>query len=111
MNEGDVILAYLPQADGRWKIRPAVYLREMRPFGDMLVCGVSSQLRHEVAGFDEMISIDDSDFRSSGLSEESLIRLGYLAIVSTKDFAGSLGSISAERHRRLVERLAKYLVN
>ncbi len=44
MNEGDVILALIPQADGVEKNRPALILREMPPFGDMLVCGISTQI-------------------------------------------------------------------
>ena len=44
MNEGDIALAPLPQADGQIKTRPVVLLRRLPPFGDFLVCGVSSQL-------------------------------------------------------------------
>ena len=52
MNAGDVVLTPLPQADGRLKPRPAVLLKKMPPFGDWLLCGVSTQLQQEVAGFD-----------------------------------------------------------
>jgi len=44
MKEGDVVLAPFPQADGRIKNRPGVVLREVPPFGDLLICGVSAQL-------------------------------------------------------------------
>lgn len=111
MIQGSVLLTNLPQADGKRKIRPVILLREMPPFGDMLVCGISSKLRHEVSGFDEIISLEDPDFETSGLTDVSLIRLGYLGIVSNEDIAGSLGSISVERHRRLLKRLSEYLVN
>ena len=37
MKEGDVILTPLPQADGKIKNRPAIFLREMPPFQDILV--------------------------------------------------------------------------
>ena len=43
MKEGDVILTPMPQADGKVKNRPALYLREMPPFRDALVCGISTQ--------------------------------------------------------------------
>ncbi len=76
MFQGEVVLASLPRADGVWKNRPTIFLRQMPPFGDLLVCGVSRQLRHEVPGFDEIISSTDSDFVSGGLIEPSLIRLG-----------------------------------
>ena len=110
MNEGSVLLASLPQADGKWKIRPVIALRKMVPYDDVLVCGVSTKLRHEVAGFDEIIAVGDSDYLSSGLAEASLIRLGYLGIVCTADIAGSLGSISPQRYRRLLTKLSEYLV-
>lgn len=34
MNEGEIALAPLPQADGRIKNRPVVLLRRLPPFGD-----------------------------------------------------------------------------
>ena len=49
MKEGDVVLAPLPQASGQIKNRPAVILRTMPPYGDFLLCGVNTQLRHEVS--------------------------------------------------------------
>src|SRR5437868_13185526 len=36
----------IPQADSRVKNRPAIILREMPSYGDLLVCGVSTQLHH-----------------------------------------------------------------
>jgi mRNA interferase MazF len=56
MREGDVVIVPLPQADGSVKNRPAIILREMPPFRDVLICGVSTQLRQAVKDFDEIIS-------------------------------------------------------
>jgi mRNA interferase MazF len=42
MKEGDLILVPMPQADGLVKNRPAIVLREMQPFQDVLICGVST---------------------------------------------------------------------
>ena len=72
MKEGDVILTSIPQADGNVKNRPAILLREMPSYGDLLVCGVSTQLHHYVQGFDEIIRPTDADFASSGLVAASL---------------------------------------
>ena len=52
MREGSVVLTPLPQQNGRLKNRPAIVLRRMPPFGDCLLCGVSTQLQHSVAGFE-----------------------------------------------------------
>ncbi len=55
MTEGDIALTPLPQADGRAKPRPVILLRTMPPFGDWLVCGLSTQVHQEAVGFDEII--------------------------------------------------------
>ncbi len=110
MTEGDVVLTPLPQADGQVKNRPAVVLRAMPPHGDLLVCGVSTQLQHETPDFDEIIRPGDPDFAASGLKAASLIRLGFLAVLPVSSFLGSIGSIAPERHGRLLQRLSDYLV-
>lgn len=110
MTAGDIGLVPLPQADGRIKPRPVVLLRRMPPFGDWLVCGVSSQVCQQVAGFDEVIEPAHADFSGSGLKVASVIRLGFLATLPANDFLGALGAVSRERHARLLDRLAKFLV-
>ena len=109
MKEGDIVLTPMPQADGRLKNRPAVVLREMPPFGDLLVCGVSAQLQQQVEGFDQVIKPGDSDFAESGLKAASLIRLGFLAVLPLRNFLGTIGSISQERHKQLLQRLCQHL--
>ena len=110
MNQGDVVLTSVPQADGNLKNRPAIFLREMPPYRDVLVCGVSTQLHQEVKGFDEVIRSTDSDFIATGLKTDSLIRLGFLAVLSRRDVIGSIGAISSVRHKRLLKRLSDYLL-
>ena len=97
MKEGDVVLTPIPQADGSIKNRPAILLREFPPYKDFLVCGVSSQLHQQVKGFDDIVSSSDPDFAASGLKSESLIRLGFLAMLPRVKIAGSIGAISSER--------------
>jgi mRNA interferase MazF len=72
MKEGDIVLALLPQKDGRGKYRPAVVLRRMPGFDDLLVCGISTQLRQQVADFDDIIDPSHADFKTSGLKAPSL---------------------------------------
>jgi mRNA interferase MazF len=110
MKEGDVILTPVPQADGKIKNRPAIILREMPPYHDLLVCGVSTQLHQQVEGFDEIILPSDNDFKLSGLLSASLIRLGFLAVLPKKSIVGSIGSISSERHQRLLKTLSNHLL-
>lgn len=109
MREGDVVIALFPQSDGSIKNRPALILREMPPFKDFLICGVSTQLRQKVEDFDEVISLTDSDFVQSGLISESLIRLGFLVTVPSNRIGGVIGSVSGERRKRLMRNLSSYL--
>ena len=110
MQEGNVILTPVPQADGAVKNRPAIILREMPLYKDLFVCGVSTQLYQQVKGFDEIILPSDTDFASSGLKSASLIRLGFLAVLPRSRIIGAIGSISPDRHKRLLKTLSDYLV-
>lgn len=82
----------------------------MPPFQDFLICGVSTQLRQQVKGFDEIIDPSDPDFAASGLLAPSLIRLGFLVVVPQKNVAGAIGAISSERHERLLKNLSNHLL-
>ena len=75
----------------------------MPPYGDHLVAGISSQLRHEVKGLDEIVFTSDNDYPSSGLKVISLIRMGMIATVPTSAIYGRLGSVSPFRLARLLE--------
>ena len=110
MKEGDVALTTIPQADGRVKSRPIIVLRELPAYRDFLVCGVSTQLRQYIEGFDEVISPADQDFQQSGLIAESVIRLGFLAVLPRNTIIGAIGEISPKRHKRLLKVLSDYMV-
>jgi len=110
MKEGDIALASLRQADGRAKLRPVLLLRLMPPFGDWLVCGISTQLRHEVPGFDEILDAAQADFGASGLKASSLIRLGFLNVLSAQQLLGAVGAVAPERHQRILHKLCRHLL-
>ena len=110
MKEADIILTPLPQADGILKNRPALLLRELPPFGDFLACGISTQIRQAVPGFDDVISAADADFPSSGLVAASVMRLGFLAVLPRQRILGTIGEVAAARHARLLRNLSKHLL-
>jgi mRNA interferase MazF len=109
MKSGSIILARIQQSDGRMKARPTVILQEMPPFSDLLVCAVSSQLRHVCQGFDEIIDSSDSDFTASGLKVSSLIRLGLVATIPRSAVLGELGVLSPARLELLRTRLSNHI--
>ncbi|MBF0274239.1 MAG: type II toxin-antitoxin system PemK/MazF family toxin [Nitrospinae bacterium] len=110
MTESDVVLATIVNADGTSKKRPAIVLREIPPFKDLLLCGATTQLHNFEETLDEFISPIDSDFRTSGLIKKSVIRLGFLAVFPKNRVMGKIGSINKERHVRLLRRLSNYLI-
>jgi 3-deoxy-manno-octulosonate cytidylyltransferase (CMP-KDO synthetase) len=106
---GHIIIAALAQADRQSKPRPVLVLREAKPFGDFLACGISTQLRHFVPELDEFIRRSDEDFSGSGLAEDSLIRTGFLATVSKTAVRGYVGRIGSARLQRILSRLSNTL--
>ena len=70
---------------------------------------ISSQQRHFIAGFDEMISEGDDDFSQSGLKTTSVVRVGRLAVVERDMLLGAIGAISSDRLQRIKEHLAEWL--
>ena len=109
MKPGDLLLASLETSDGGSKIRPVILLDTIPPYGDLLVCAVSSQLRLEVPGLDAVIGPQDEDYVSSGLRLPSLVRTGQLAVKRRSLFHGRIGRISAARRLRLVQNLCRFL--
>ena len=108
---GQIALLRFPQTDlSQGKLRPVLVLcRAPGPFDDWLVCMVSSQLRQEVEGFDEVVSDTDADFVRSGLKVPSVLRVGRLAVVEGRVLVGAVGEIGAGRLRRVRTRLAGWV--
>jgi phenylacetate-CoA ligase len=109
MREGDVLLAQLPQADGQKKLRPALCIATMPPFGDLLLCGISTQLQHH-SELDSQILRKDPDFGTSGLSKDSLIRTGFLTTVPRSICRGRIGWISTDRLHAIRRTLSLHLI-
>lgn len=100
-----------PQTDlEEGKLRPALLLGRLPgEYDDWLICMISSQIRHYIPGFDEVIQETDSDFAESGLKLTSVIRVGRLAVVEGEILLGAIGQIDSERLQRIKSRLAEWL--
>ena len=108
---GQVVLFTFPQTDlASGKLRPALVLRRCPGHHeDWLICMISSQLRHELAGIDEIVRPADSDFAQTGLKSESVIRATRLAVVDAEILHGRIGSLGAERLSRLRQHIAVWI--
>jgi mRNA interferase MazF len=90
---GQVVVFRFPQTDlEEGKLRPALLVGKLPgEYDDWLICMISSQTRQYVAGFDEIIQENDTDFGESGLKVTSVIRVGRLAVVSGEILIGAIG--------------------
>ena len=108
---GQIVLLRFPQADQvDGKLRPVLLLGKLPGnFDDWLICMISSQVRHQVQGFDEIIQEKDADFPKSGLKAKSLIRIGRLAVIEGNRLLGAIGQIAPERLQRIKLHLIDWL--
>lgn len=109
---GQVVVYRFPQTDlEEGKLRPALLLGKLPgEYDDWLICMVSSQTRHYITGFDEVVQENDDDFSESGLKVPSIIRVGRLAVVSGEILLGAIGQVSNERLLRIKKHLSDWLL-
>lgn len=108
MEEGKVLKAEIPQADGKRKERPVLLLKRFPPYSDWLVAGISSKL-DRATELDIIIDVEHPDFPASGLREASLVRTGFVATVPEARIPGAIGELSAETHQRVLNNLIAHL--
>jgi mRNA interferase MazF len=108
---GQIVLFHFPQSNlEEGKLRPALLLGRLPgEYDDWLICMISSQIRHCVPGFDEVVQETDADFAGSGLKVSSVIRVGRLAVVEGEILLGAIGQIAPERLERIRNHLAGWL--
>ena len=93
------------------KLRPAVCLRKLPPtYREFLVCGLTTKVNRFDKILDEIVTPTDDNLKKLP-APKSVIRPGFLSRVRIEEIAGSIGSISVVRHRRLLKKLGKYLVS
>jgi|SRR3990172_4969659 len=109
---GQIVLFRFPQTDlEEGKLRPALLLGKLPgEYDDWLICLISSQARHFIPEFDEIVQEGDLDFAESGLKVPSVIRVGRLAVVEGEILLGAIGQIAPERLKNVKERLSKWLM-
>ncbi len=108
---GQIVFFEFPQTDlAGSKLRPALLPGRLPgEYDDWLICMISSQTRHFVPGFDEIVRETDPDFAESGLKVSNVIRVGRLAVVEGEILLGAIGEIASERLGRIKSRLAEWL--
>ncbi|MBM3841156.1 MAG: type II toxin-antitoxin system PemK/MazF family toxin [Verrucomicrobia bacterium] len=108
---GQIAVLSFPQTDLiQGKRRPVLLLAQPPgPHDDWWVCMLSTQLDQAVPDFDEILRPGDSDFATTGLRQESVIRVARVAVVASRQLIGAIGAISAERLTRIRDKLVDWL--
>ena len=111
IREGPIVLFAFPQTDeATGKLRPALLLRRCPgAHDDWLICMISSQLRHEIAGIDEVIRPSDGDFAQTGLKLASVIRATRLAVVGSDVLQGTIGKFPDARLHRVRRNIVDWI--
>ncbi len=107
--EGKIIVTVFPQ-DKERKLRPVLVLREFPKYGDLLVCGITSQLHQYIKGFDLLLDGDHPDFVKTGLKHAGICRLNMLTMLSVSDVNGAIGAVNSTTHEKLLKTLSDYLL-
>ena len=105
MTPGDIVLVHMPTRKGTGKKRPALVLMVTEPFGDLVVCGISSQTRNEVPEFDIILNKQEEGFQQTGLKQDSLFRLGYITTVAKHFVPGKIGQLPEAIFSEVVKRI------
>jgi len=108
---GQIVLLRFPQTDlTQGKPRPALLVGKLSgQYNDWLICMISTQLRHYIQDFDELIQPTDADYPASGLKEPSVIRVGRLAVVEGDILLGAIGEVDSSRIQRVKTHLADWI--
>ena len=108
---GQIVLFRFPQTDlTRGKLRPALVIGKLPGnFDDWVICMISSQIRHQISGFDDLIEITDADFAQTGLKTTSIVRVGRLAVVDVSLLLGQIGQVDSQRLTKIKINLANWL--
>ena len=108
---GHVAVIRFPHVDMRaGKTRPVLLVAPVPgPYGDWLVCMISTQLQQFIPDFDEIIEESNEDFGTSGIKVKSVIRVARLAVVSGDGLVGAIGEISPVRLGRIRRNLSAWI--
>jgi len=111
IREGYVVLFRFPQTDlSSGKLRPALVVRKLPgEYDDWLICMISSQLRQQIAGVDDLIVESDNDYKNSGLKTASLFRVSRIAVIESTTLLGVIGEISTTRLSSIKASLASWI--
>jgi mRNA interferase MazF len=107
MIKGNIILVPFPFDDfSGTKVRPAVCLtNEMGFYNHVIIAFISSQVPTTLESSDILVQSRDKDFKTTGLSVDSVIRLHRLVNIPINLIKRQLGNTSANQQSEIEEKI------
>ena len=99
INSGQIVLIRFPQTDlEQVKLRPVfLYKKISEKYSYWLCMMITTKFSEKSDEIIELIAKTDIDFNTSGLKDESVIRILRLAVINESLFLGNIGSLSKDR--------------
>ena len=104
MTKGKIILVPFPFDDfSETKVRPAICLTdEIGFYNHIIIAFISSQILHSLEDSDLLIEMKNKDFKSTGLSVNSVVKLHRLVTISKSLIKRQLG-VLPPNHQKEIE--------
>jgi hypothetical protein len=93
MKQGSVVKVAFEQADRKIKYRPAALLKKTEPYGDWIVCAITSKTHPQIKEVDIFINDQHPDFTTWGLNYSGLIRVAFLTAIPESIIEGAIGNL------------------
>lgn len=110
MTKGKIVLVPFPFDDfSGTKVRPAICLtNEIGFYNHVVIAFISSQVPASLEGSDLLVGSRDEDFKTTGLSVDSVIKLHRLVTIPKKLIKRQLGNLSL-KHQSGIDKKLKIL--
>lgn len=109
MKQGSIVKVAFEQADRKTKYRPAVLIKKTEPYGDWIVCAITSKTHLQLKEVDIFIDNLHVDFATWGLNYAGLIRVAFLTTIPENIIEGTIGNISDTTIEQVLNNLKDYL--
>src|SRR5688500_16409551 len=107
MTKGKVVLVPFPFDDfSGTKVRPAVCLtNEIGFYSHVIIAFISSQIPASLEASDMLINSSDIDFKVTGLTVDSVVKIHRLVTIPKNLIKRQLGSTSAKQQSEIEKKL------
>ncbi|MDZ4713051.1 MAG: type II toxin-antitoxin system PemK/MazF family toxin [bacterium] len=107
MKQGTIVLTPFPFTDlSTTKRRPAIVIsKDNEQTGDVVVAYISSKISIQLTETDYLLESSDKDFKHTGLSKDSILKLNKLVTIDKRLITGELGIVSDEMLNEILKRL------